>query len=328
MLITEPADHIEYLYTPLELTLFLINYSFILNDNATEGKILKQDFYPHGGIFIQNSNGARYLDPKYSRWLSTDPALGEYMSGSDAGCGGAYNPVNMSLYHYAGNNPVKYTDPDGRSDYERKEKPQFVKKTEHAEFLQFLLGDAGSKAYWNASIFTTSGDRSGSFIGDIIFYEESVVINPFENRKTVNTFVHEIWHQVQYDTDPKIFSKLVDEFVLNERVGKFGLKPDIKFYDTNSIMGGSFSITPVGPIKGFTYIYNEYTLSDLMTLSDLPYYEAQAQFVGDFGSLVYEGYYNNGLDKHQKDLLKQMATIMKNSGYDTGAVKWVLNEME
>ena len=57
--------------------------------------------------------GARYLDPKYSRWLSTDPALGEYMSGSSAGCGGACNSVNLNLYHYAGNNPVRYTDPTG-----------------------------------------------------------------------------------------------------------------------------------------------------------------------------------------------------------------------
>ena len=61
--------------------------------------------------------GARYLDPKYSRWISTDPALGEYMSGSDAGCGGVYNSVNLSLYHYVGNNPIKYTDPDGRELY-------------------------------------------------------------------------------------------------------------------------------------------------------------------------------------------------------------------
>jgi hypothetical protein len=28
--------------------------------------------------------------------------------------GGVFNVVNMHLYHYAGNNPVKYTDPDGR----------------------------------------------------------------------------------------------------------------------------------------------------------------------------------------------------------------------
>ena len=58
--------------------------------------------------------GARYLDAKYSRWLSTDPAVGEYMSGTSAGDGGIYNTVNFSLYHYAGNNPIKYIDPDGK----------------------------------------------------------------------------------------------------------------------------------------------------------------------------------------------------------------------
>lgn len=58
--------------------------------------------------------GARYLNPKNSMWMSADPALGEYVSSSDAGCGGIYNHINMNLYHYAGNNPIRYTDPDGR----------------------------------------------------------------------------------------------------------------------------------------------------------------------------------------------------------------------
>ena len=69
---------------------------------------------------------ARYLDPKYSRWISTDPALGEYIPQAPIsdearkhnqnlpGMGGIYNTINSNLYHYAGNNPVKYTDPDGR----------------------------------------------------------------------------------------------------------------------------------------------------------------------------------------------------------------------
>ena len=70
--------------------------------------------------------GARYLDPKYSRWLSGEPALGEYIpkvpidaeakkhNENLPGMGGVYNTVNLHVYHYAGNNPVKYTDPDGR----------------------------------------------------------------------------------------------------------------------------------------------------------------------------------------------------------------------
>ena len=65
--------------------------------------------------------GARYLDPKYSMWISTDPALGEYIpvAGSDTsklpGMGGVFNHINGNLYHYGGGTPVKYTDPDGNS---------------------------------------------------------------------------------------------------------------------------------------------------------------------------------------------------------------------
>ena len=49
-----------------------------------------------------------------------DPALGDYIPtrGADAsklaGLGGVYNTVNLHLYHYSGNNPVKYIEPDGK----------------------------------------------------------------------------------------------------------------------------------------------------------------------------------------------------------------------
>jgi len=73
--------------------------------------------------------GARYLDAKYSRWLSTDPAVSDYVSGTSAGEGGIYNTVNFSLYHYAGNNPIAYTDPDGR-DVKNNTKKYIVARTE------------------------------------------------------------------------------------------------------------------------------------------------------------------------------------------------------
>ena len=57
--------------------------------------------------------GARYLDPKYSMWISTDPALGDYLGQSSKGEGGIYNSTNLNLYHYGNNNPVSYKDPDG-----------------------------------------------------------------------------------------------------------------------------------------------------------------------------------------------------------------------
>jgi len=73
--------------------------------------------------------GARYLDPRMSRWLSTDPAMweGDFLPGAPIndearerngnlpGEGGVYNAINLHVFNYASNNPVKYVDPDGRA---------------------------------------------------------------------------------------------------------------------------------------------------------------------------------------------------------------------
>jgi hypothetical protein len=80
------------------------------------------------GAFFAPRNGARYPNPLTGLWLSTDPAMGEYVPQAPIndeakkanrnlpGMGGVFNVVNLHVYHYAGNNPVVLVDPDGKTD--------------------------------------------------------------------------------------------------------------------------------------------------------------------------------------------------------------------
>jgi hypothetical protein len=98
--------------------------------------------------------GARYLDPRTSRWISGDPALGEYIPGAPVndevrkqnqnlpGGGGIFNLVNLHVYHYAGNNPVKYTDPDGKTSVNNQTSNYILVRDEQGKYHAIAPDDA------------------------------------------------------------------------------------------------------------------------------------------------------------------------------------------
>lgn len=71
--------------------------------------------------------GARMFDPRTSRWLSVDPAMYQMdfipvAPNSDTARrhnenlpnGGVFFTLNLHVFNYSNNNPLKYKDPDGR----------------------------------------------------------------------------------------------------------------------------------------------------------------------------------------------------------------------
>jgi RHS repeat-associated protein len=72
-----------------------------------------KEFDPETGLY---DFGARYLNPRFAQWMTTDPALGGYLSNSlssASNSAGIHTPPNLALYSYSWNNPATLHDPDG-----------------------------------------------------------------------------------------------------------------------------------------------------------------------------------------------------------------------
>nr|WP_261794757.1 RHS repeat-associated core domain-containing protein [Treponema denticola] len=137
--------------------------------------------------------GARYLDPKYSRWLSGDPALGDYIPQAPVsdeakkhnenlpGMGGVFNTVNLHVYHYAGNNPVKYTDPDGKFTFQLSTGRTLAGGTAATAEVGICFSYDKDKGF-DFGFYSKEG--MGSFIGYAITWNLSITITPMSKEIT------------------------------------------------------------------------------------------------------------------------------------------------
>ena len=265
--------------------------SFLADDSLDFGYLGK----PYNGDTELYDYGFRDYAPETARFTTVDPIRD-----------------GRNWYSYVVNDPVNYVDLWGLCKSDGKKLTD-----EQLATAKFFLGESINGTPINYDdikiyYYAVDAETLRKLAENIDLPEESKeeTINNLQNptrgtslpggniylpRNTINDvkrLVHEIYHQVQYDSDPNTLEKVIDEQI-------------------------NYSITGNDP-----YNYETNNTGQINTLSDITTVEGQAQYIEDF----VENYLKDSSKKTYLPTTKKMAEVLKNSGISSNAITEVLNE--
>ena len=265
--------------------------SFLADDSLDFGYLCK----PYNADTELYDYGFRDYSPEIARFTSVDPIRD-----------------GRNWYCYVVNDPVNYVDLWGLCGSDGKKLTD-----EQLATAKFFLGESINGTPINYDdikiyYYAVDAETLRKLAENIDLPEESKeeTINNLQNPtrgtslpggniympgNTINDearLVYEIYHQVQYDSDPNTLKKVIDEQINYSKTDPYD-------YETNN----------TGQIN---------SLSDITTV------EGQAQYIEDFVIKYQDDYLLGSFSPHTVN----MATVLNNSGINSNAVNSVLNTQQ